>query len=91
MGEGSSGCRRGWFKETSLSEVAHNERHRHQSDADANRSEELVDGVGQDERARPRCHLRPHHGLTEAQFAQHGRHVDPTVEADDRPELHRIP
>lgn len=36
---GSSGCRCRRFKETSLSEVAHDERHRHQSDADANRSE----------------------------------------------------
>lgn len=68
---------------TSLSEVAHDERHGHQSDADANRSEELVDGVGQDERARPRCHLRLDDRLAEAHFAQHGRHIDPTGETDD--------
>ena len=82
-GEGSSGCRCGRFKETSLSEVAHDERHRHQSDADANRSEELVDGVGQDECARPCCHLRANDRLAEAQFAQHGRHIDPAGETND--------
>lgn len=75
---GLSGCRCGWFKETSLSEVAHDERHGHQSDADANRSKELVDGIGQDERARPCCHFRPNDGLAEAHFAQHSRHIDPT-------------
>lgn len=91
--EGSSGCRCGWFKETSLSEVTHDERHGHQSDADANRSKELVDGVGQDERARPRCHFRPNDWLAEAQFAKHGRHIDPTGETNDTEnwlEVHRI-
>lgn len=43
-----------------------------------------MDGVGQDERARPRCHFRPDDRLAEAQFAEHGCHVDPTGEANDR-------
>lgn len=81
--KGSSGCRCGGFKETSLSEVAHNERHRHQSYANANRSEELVNGIGQDERARPCCHFRPNNCLAEAQFAKHGCHIDPTGKTDD--------
>lgn len=80
---GSSGGRCGRFKETSLSEVTHDERHRHQSDADANRSEELVDGVSQDECARPCCHFRPNDCFAEAQFAQQGRHIDPTGETND--------
>lgn len=42
-----------------------------------------MNGVGQDERARPRCHFRPNDCLAEAQFAEHGRHIDPTGETDD--------
>lgn len=80
---GSSGCRCGWFKETSLSEVAHDERHGHQSDADAKWSKELVDGIGQDERAGPCCHFGANHRLAEAQFAQHGRHINPTEDTND--------
>jgi len=76
----SSGGRCGWFEVTSLSEVAHDERHGHQSGADANRSEELVDGVGQDERAGSRRHFGPNDRLAEAHFAQDGRHVDATGE-----------
>lgn len=72
---GRSRCRRAGFKESSLSEVAHDEGHGHQGDADAGRGEELVDGVGQDEGARPRRHLGADHGLAEAHFAEHGRHV----------------
>lgn len=78
---GSSGC--GGFKETSLSEVAHDERDGYQSGADADRSEELVEGVGQEERAGSRRHFRANDGLAEAQLAQHGRHIDPTGEKDD--------
>lgn len=81
--EGSSGCRCGWFKETSLSEVAHDERNGHQSDAHANRSKDLVDGVGHDERARPGCHFRLNDFLAEAHFAKYGRHIDPTGETND--------
>lgn len=72
---GRSRWRRAGFKESSLSEVAHDEGHGHQGDADAGRGEELVDGVGQDEGARPRRHLGADHGLAEAHFAEHGRHV----------------
>lgn len=89
----ASGSRRGRFKESSLSEVADDERNRHQRDADANGSEELVDGVGQDERAGSSCHSGLNHGLAEAQFAQDGRHVDPAVErrdAETQLELHRV-
>lgn len=80
---GWSGCRCWGLKEPSLSEVAYDERHGHQSDADPDRSEELVNGVGQDERAGPRCHFRPNDCLAEAQLAEQGRHIDPTGETDD--------
>lgn len=83
----SSGCRRGRFKETSLSEVAHDERHRHQSDAHANWSKKLMDGVGQDERAGSGCHFRANHCLAEAQFAQQSHHIDPTAETRRRNRL----
>lgn len=70
--------RRAGFKESSLPEVAHDERHRHQGDADAGRGEELVDGVRQDEGAGSGRHLGADHGLAEAHFAEHGGHVDST-------------
>lgn len=82
-GEGSSRRRRAGFKESSLSEVAHDEGHRHQGDADAGRGEELVDGVGQDEGARPCRHLGADDGFAEAHLAEHGRHVDPAGERGD--------
>lgn len=91
--EKSSGCRRGRFKVSSLSEVANDERNWHQRDADANGSKELVDGVGQDKRAGSSCHLGLNHGLTEAQFAQYGCHVDPTAEprgTETQLEVHKI-
>lgn len=84
VAEQTSGSRRGRFKESSLSEVAHDERNRHQRDADADGSEELVDGVGQDKRAGSSCHPGLNHGFAEAQFAQDGRHVHPTVEPRHR-------
>ncbi|MED6282153.1 hypothetical protein CHARACLAT_029051 [Characodon lateralis] len=76
----SSGCRCGRFKESGLSEVANDERYRHHSDAHANGSKELVDGVGKDKRAGSCCHFRLNQLLAEAQFVQHSRHVDPTAE-----------
>lgn len=80
----SSGRGCGWFKESSLSEVAHDERHRHQSDADANRGEELVDGVGQDKSAGSGRHFGLNHSLAEAHFTQNGGHVDPAREQRKR-------
>lgn len=42
-----------------------------------------MDGVGQDERARPRCHFGANHRLAEAQLAEHGCHIDATGKTDD--------
>lgn len=42
-----------------------------------------MNGVGQDECARPRCHFRPNDCLAEAQLAKQGRHIDPAGETDD--------
>lgn len=72
--------RRCWrrFKKSNLSKMADDERHRDQRDADSDRGEQLVDGIGQDEGAGPCSHLGLDHGLTEAQFAEQSSHVDPT-------------
>lgn len=42
-----------------------------------------MDGVGQHERARPRCHFGANHRLAEAQLAEHGCHIDATGKTDD--------
>lgn len=79
----SSGCSRWGLKESSLPEIAHDEWNWHQRDANANWSEELMDGVGQYERARPRGHFGANHRLAEAQLAEHGCHIDATGKTDD--------
>lgn len=43
-----------------------------------------MDGVGQYERACPRCHFGANHRLAEAQLAEHGCHIDATGKTDDR-------
>lgn len=58
--------------------MADDERHRDQGDADPDRGEQLVDGVGQDEGAGAGGHLGLDHGLAEAQFTEQSRHIDPT-------------
>lgn len=82
VGGGSSGCSRWGLKESSLPEIAHDERNWHQRDANASWSKELMNGVGQDERARSRCHFGANHCLAEAQLAEHACHVDPTGKTD---------
>lgn len=42
-----------------------------------------MNGVGQDERARSRCHFGANHCLAEAQLAEHGCHIHPTGKTDD--------
>ena len=42
-----------------------------------------MNGVGQDERARSRCHFGANDWLAEAQLAEHGCHVDPAGKTDD--------
>lgn len=46
-----------------------------------------MDGVRQDKRAGSCRHFRANDCLTEAQFAQYGRHIDPTEEGNDRNRL----
>lgn len=68
---------------SSLPEIAHDEWNRHQRDANASWSKELMNGVGQDKRARSRCHFGANHCLAEAQLAEHGCHIDPAGKTDD--------
>lgn len=74
-----SGAGDGGLEKTHFSEVAHNEGHRDQRDADADRGKQFVNGVGQHERTGAGSNLGLDHGLAESHLEEQSCHVNATV------------